>query len=265
MKKITHYLIACALLALSLPAFAQKLSLKKDEFRIDGDAVATVAEMRSENVLNKNFVIANMKGEPLITMTVKTLWNPLSFNHPTWYEVAFVPQNKTVTREVPEGLFGVRKALLEEFVDLNIIGKEGLNEEGVNAYIARHPLDLGVRGKIVVDSIGAMTAKSSFIKKRESGKIKVSDNIIKEKDEQIGTWEKYGSSTDGRYIIKNMEGGIVGVVTRTKGFANEVDEILFMNGERHNFSSGDTGITMSDNDKNVIEKFVRFAIDKHNM
>jgi hypothetical protein len=265
MKKISRYLTTCAILAMCLPAFAQKLSMKKDEFRIDGDAVAKISEKRSENIVNKNFEIANMKDEPMITMTVKTLWNPLSFNHPTWYEVTFVPMNKTVTREVPEGLFGVRKALLEEFVDLNVIGKEGLNEEGVNAYAARHPLDLGARGKIVVDSIGAMTAKSSFIKKRESGKIKVSDNIIKERDEQIGTWEKYGSSTDGRYIIKNMEGGIVGVVTRIKGFSTEVDVILFMNGERHNFSSGDTGITMSDNDKSVIEKFVRFAIDKHNM
>jgi len=118
---------------------------------------------------------------------------------------------------------------------------------------------------VVVDSIGALTARSSFIKKRESGKIKVGDGVITEKGEQIGTWEKYGSSTDGRYIIRNTEGGIVGVVTRIKGFSTEVDVIVFFNGERRNFSSSDTGITMNDNDKDVVEKFVRFAISKHNM
>jgi ABC-type glycerol-3-phosphate transport system substrate-binding protein len=120
---------------------------------------------------------------------------------------------------------------------------------------------------MVVDSIGALTAKSSYVKKRESGRIRVGDDNIKEKDEQIGTWMKYGekNSHDGRCIIRNEEGGIVGVVTRTKGFSNEVDVIMFFNGERHNYTGADTGITMNDSDRDAVEKFVRFAISKHNM
>ncbi len=267
MKKINKHIVTICLLAAGIPALAQKVTLKKDEFRIDGDAIAKINEKRSANIVNKNFAIVNMKDEPLINMEIKTLWNPLSFNHPTWYEVTFVPLNKTVTHAVPEGLFGVRKALMEEFADTEILTKDGLNEEGVKKYMERHSMDLAYRGKVVVDSIGALTAKSSFIKKRESGKIKIDDNTILEKGVQIGTWEKYGekNSADGRYIIRNEEGGIVGVVTRTKGFSTEVDVILFMNGERHNFSGSDTGISMTDNDKNVVEKFVRFAIGKHNM
>lgn len=272
-----------AAMMLGAGVFAQKAEFKKDAYKMGDEVVAKVEEKRSGNLVNKNFTILDNSGNELITMNVKVLVNPLGFNNFTWYEVNFVPLNKTVTRNVSESIIGARKELLGEFATLEVIGKNGLNAEGVDAYVTRHSLDLGKINQAKADSLQDMKSRSTVIIPRDKGaKVTVNyDHSIVQDGKQIGTWEKYSmdnsestgskfldratESKDARFIIKNTQGGIVGIVTREQGVEAKVDIAGFFNGDNHHFSGSEAGISFNDKDTELVKGFVLFMIRRNNM
>lgn len=264
MKKL---LLALACLSIQTVMYAQDVSFKKDAYKVDGETVATVEEKRSDNLVNKNFTILNTAGQELITLKIKVEMNPLGFNNPTWYEVTFVPLNIRATRPLSESLLGARKQILEEFADMNVIGKAGLNDAGVKSYTDKYAGDLAIRSKAFVDSIKDMTMKSTHIVQRnKDARIKVGhDNTITQDKVQIGTWEKYGKDGDYRYIIKNDIGGITGVITYTSGFTKGLEISAFFGGDRHQFSGSEANLSPNDKDTETIEKFVAFMIKRNGM
>lgn len=248
---------------------AQKVTFKKDEYQVDKQKIATVEEKRSENLVNKNFSILDNSNKELIQMKIQ--YNngaPQGFVTPTWYDVTFVPLNRTVSRPLSEKLLGARKELLEEFAEMNVIGTDGLQKEGVDAYAAKYNRDLKTDAKNTVDSIRGMTAKGSFITERDKkGKIKITgDKLIFQSKVQIGLWEKYGDKSNFKYIIKNMQGGIVGMLVYVQGFGDKGVELYgFFGGDEHTFYGKEANISPSDSDNDMIEKFVSFMIGRNNM
>jgi len=248
---------------------AQKTIFKKDQYQVDKETVATVEEKRSVNVVNKNFTILDNNKQELVRMEIKNLALPQGFSTPTWYEVTFVPENKTVTRPLSEKVLGARKELLEEFAELNVIGKGGLQPEGVKAYSDRYHLDLNVVNKAVADSVKDLVSRSTHIVDRDkSARIRVGyDKTIKQGGVQLGTWEKYGDKSNFKYIIKNDIGGIVGIISYVSGFnsVNGMDIYAFFGGDEHTHSGKEAGISPDDKDTEVVEKFVRYMMSRNNM
>lgn len=250
-------------------ANAQKVTFKKDEYKIDKTTIATVEEKRSDNIVNKNFTILDMNKQPLITMVIKNISVINGFYTPTWYEVTFVPLQKTVTRPLAESPFGARKELLEEFAGLDIITSNGLNEDAVQKYMNRYKTDLAVTSKAYADSLQDLAAHSTHIVDRnKAAKIKVGyDRNIMQDGKLLGTWEKTGKDHDTRFYIKNDIKGLVAVLIYNSNLGSTpgYDMYIFFDGDSHLFYGKEAGISVNDIDTELVEKFVKFAINKNAM